>query len=63
MVSGKSGLSSKTYVTHLEKKLDNERVAREKLEEELEELKRISMALSRRLKMQGLSKQKKKAKA
>ena len=34
--------SSKTYISHLEKKLNLEREAREKLQLEVEELKRIS---------------------
>ena len=40
--SARSFRSSATYVTHLEKQLEEERKAREKLEKELQEIKRIA---------------------
>jgi len=44
-VSGRSIRSSATFISHLEHKLDEERRARERLERELEELKRISLEI------------------
>lgn len=40
--SVKSFRSSATYVSHLEKQLDDERKARERLEKELQEIKKIA---------------------
>ena len=37
-----TGLTGKTYISELQKKLDEERQAREKLQSELEELKKFS---------------------
>jgi predicted RNase H-like nuclease (RuvC/YqgF family) len=37
-----SRLSSKTYINHLEKELNEEKEARKKLEKDLDELKKIS---------------------
>ena len=50
-----SRLSNKTYISHLERQLNDERDARLKLEDELEELKRISSEISSHL---GLMKDK-----
>mmetsp|Transcript_45559 Transcript_45559/g.33308 ORF Transcript_45559/g.33308 Transcript_45559/m.33308 type:complete len:82 (+) Transcript_45559:425-670(+) len=50
-----SRLSNKTYVSHLEVQLKEEREARLKLEQELEELKKISSEISSHL---GLNKPK-----
>jgi predicted RNase H-like nuclease (RuvC/YqgF family) len=38
--------SSRTYISELERKLTSEKIAREKLQKEVEELKRISSAIS-----------------
>ena len=42
-------LSQKTYVSHLERQLKEERDAREKLEQELDELRRLSTDISKHL--------------
>jgi predicted RNase H-like nuclease (RuvC/YqgF family) len=53
VVSGNgSALTSKTYISHLEKQLLEEKKAREKLEKEVEEIKRINSEISSKL---GLS--------
>ena len=52
-VSRRTGQTSATYISKLEKELKEERVAREKLEKELEEIKRISSEISSHL---GLNK-------
>ena len=44
--------SSKTYISHLEKQLKEEKVAREKLAMEIEEIKRLNTEISSKL---GLS--------
>ena len=44
-----SRLSNKTYISHLEKQLTEEREAREKLEMELVELRKISTEISSHL--------------
>lgn len=44
--------TSKTYISHLERQLRDERDAREKLAEEIEEIKRINSEISSKL---GLS--------
>jgi predicted RNase H-like nuclease (RuvC/YqgF family) len=44
-----SRLSNKTYISHLEKQLHEERDARKMLEGELDELKRISSEISSHL--------------
>lgn len=46
--------TSKTYISHLEKQLNEERIAREKLEKEIEEIKRINSEITSKL---GLSTQ------
>jgi len=48
-VSRRSQLTSATYISQLEKELQEERRAREKLAEELEEIKRISSEISSHL--------------
>lgn len=48
----RTGQTSATYISKLERELQEERVAREKLEKELEEIKRISSEISSHL---GLS--------
>ena len=47
-----SGATSKTYISKLEKKLEAEKYARMKLEQEVEEMKRINAEISSKL---GLS--------
>ena len=49
MISGKT---SKTYISSLEKQLNEERFARERLEKEIEKIKRINSEISSKL---GLS--------
>lgn len=44
-----SRITNKTYISHLESQLNEEKLARLKLEEELEELKRMSTAISSHL--------------
>ena len=60
VISGRSGggsvRSSKTYISHIEKELKDEKIAREKLEKEIEEIKRINSEISSKL---GLSHHKK----
>ena len=51
--SQRTGKTNATYISKLEKELDEERHAREKLEKELEEIKKISSEISSHL---GLSK-------
>jgi len=48
-ISRRSQLTSATYISQLEKELQEERRAREKLAEELEEIKRISSEISSHL--------------
>ena len=50
--SGRSNATSKTYISKLEKQLEVERVARLKLEQEVEEMKKINAEISSKL---GLS--------
>jgi hypothetical protein len=53
VISGDGSVkTSKTYISHLERKLNDERHAREKLEKEIEEIKRINSEISSKL---GLS--------
>jgi predicted RNase H-like nuclease (RuvC/YqgF family) len=53
VISGDGSVkTSKTYISVLEKKLNDERQAREKLEREIEEIKRINSEISSKL---GLS--------
>ena len=49
-ISGRSKFSSRTYVTRLEKQLNEEKEAREKLERELEEIKRLNQEITSHLK-------------
>lgn len=49
-VSGRSKISSRTYVTRLEKQLNEEKEARERLEKELEEIKRLNQEITSHLK-------------
>lgn len=44
--------TSKTYISHLEKQLKDEKYAREKLEKEVEEIRKINSEISSKL---GLS--------
>lgn len=55
IVSKRSGstYSGRTYASKLERELNEERKAREKIESELEELKRVSRELSERLNSSG----------
>ncbi len=48
-----SRISNKTYIKHLQDELEEERLARKKLEEQLEELKKLSSEISSHL---GLAK-------
>lgn len=48
-----SKISNRTYIQHLQKELEEEKIARERLESEIAELKRISTELSSQL---GLNK-------
>ena len=57
MSSNGSVKTSKTYISHLEKQLKDEKSAREKLEKEIEEIKRINSEISSKL---GLSTQQQK---
>lgn len=53
--SGKGSIktsSSKTYITHLEKQIKNEKEARVKLQKDIEEIKRLNSEISSKL---GLS--------
>ena len=50
--SRRSNATSKTYISKLEKQLDIERLARLKLEQEVEEMKKINAEISSKL---GLS--------
>ncbi len=52
-ISRRTGQTSATYISKLEKELQDERVAREKLEKELEEIKRISSEISSHLGLQA----------
>ena len=49
----RTGQTSATYISKLERELQDERVAREKLEKELEEIKRISSEISSHLGLSG----------
>ena len=49
MTANGSVKTSKTYISHLEKELNEEKVAREKLEQEIEELKRINSEITSKL--------------
>lgn len=44
-----SGKTSKTYITNLEKQLNDEKIARENLEKEIEQLKKINSEISSKL--------------
>ncbi len=48
-----SRISNKTYIQHLQKELEEEKVARKKLESELNELRKLSSEISSHL---GLNK-------
>lgn len=51
--TGESGKTSATYISKLERELNEERQAREKLEKELEEIKKISSEISSHLGLTG----------
>jgi predicted RNase H-like nuclease (RuvC/YqgF family) len=44
-----SKLSSKTYIEHLQSELEEEKLARQRLESELQELRKMSMEISSHL--------------
>ena len=48
--SNATGVSSKVYINQLEKQLDEERKARERLQRELEEVKKLSSEVSKQVK-------------
>ena len=53
MISANGSIkTSKTYISILEKELNEEKVAREKLEKEIEELKKINIDISSKLGIQ-----------
>lgn len=45
----KSQLTSKTYISQLEKQLNEERTAREKLQNEIEQIKKVNAEISSKL--------------
>jgi len=62
-ISQRSKISSstKTYISKLEKRLDEEKVARRKLEDEVAEMKRINAEISSKLGLTSSSQQEGKA--
>ena len=53
--SRRSQQTSKTYISKLEKQLEQEKIARQKLEQEVEEMKRINAEISSKLGLSSIS--------
>ena len=53
--SRRSNATSKTYISKLEKQLEQEKIARQKLEQEVEEMKRINAEISSKLGLSSIS--------